>query len=332
MHACIHPPHSSYPPHPQVTNNPSITLIDFVEANPKTLAHLEMCHFNYPRMGGLHFFGPHLRSLSLFAQDLDCITGLTSCTSLERLWICETRITTIQGLGSCTRLRELYLCSNRIRCIQGLEGLGELRKLALSDNHITQITRLEGLGRLEQLQLGNNRIHHLHNAFHGNPALRRLNLSGNRITHFDDLVSLTHLPALTHLWLEDPNFERNAVCALSNYQTYLIHALPRLQRLDTIDITPAYRSVIEDIVDKKVMYYNMRMRTITRNVHFLMNLLENEHSFQLTEAEGFRDRLVQRVKMLRRVLHDVGILESFSGDAEVCAHVCLCRAHVCRRL
>jgi len=67
-----------------------------------------MCHFNLPRMACLNHF-TNLVSLCIIAQDIVEIAGLDKACLLERLWICETKISKIKGLDACTKLEELYL-------------------------------------------------------------------------------------------------------------------------------------------------------------------------------------------------------------------------------
>ena len=78
------------------------------EKNPYEVEYIEMCHFNLPKMKSLNNF-TNLVSLCIIAQDIEEIEGLDRAFLLERLWICETKISKIQGLEACTKLEELYL-------------------------------------------------------------------------------------------------------------------------------------------------------------------------------------------------------------------------------
>ena len=67
-----------------------------------------MCHYNLPKMLCLNKF-TNLVSLCIIAQDIEEIEGLEKAYALEKLWICETKITKIKGLDVCNKLEELYL-------------------------------------------------------------------------------------------------------------------------------------------------------------------------------------------------------------------------------
>lgn len=48
---------------------------------------------------------------------------------------------------------------------------------------------------------------------------------------------LASLPNLTDLVLKDPASIPNPVCLLCNYATHVLYHLPRLQRLDSYDVS-----------------------------------------------------------------------------------------------
>lgn len=48
---------------------------------------------------------------------------------------------------------------------------------------------------------------------------------------------LACLPNLTDLVLKDPTSSPNPVCLLCNYATHVLYHMPRLQRLDSYDIS-----------------------------------------------------------------------------------------------
>lgn len=52
-----------------------------------------------------------------------------------------------------------------------------------------------------------------------------------------ELTMLTCLPNLTDLILKDPTSIPNPVCLLCNYATHVLYHMPRLQRLDSYDIS-----------------------------------------------------------------------------------------------
>lgn len=208
---------------------------------------IEMCHFNLssPCITGVAFF-KNLTSLCIVAQDIEEMSGIEGLIHLEQLWICETKVTRISGLGKLRCLLKLFLykittnqCSygNQIARIENLEGQDRLQVLWLSDNEIQTLENLEPLKSLEQFQCGNNRIRTIGTAFYQNNELQDIMLSGNRICSFREILNLVHLPKLTNLSLSDPNFDDNPISSLFNYQTHVILHLPKLQFLDSLQIT-----------------------------------------------------------------------------------------------
>ncbi|KAH6566827.1 hypothetical protein BASA60_009315 [Batrachochytrium salamandrivorans] len=179
----------------------------------ESITSIEMCHYNFPVISHLSYF-PYLTTLYVVAQDVKSMFGLETCVHLVDLWICETRINTISGLEFCTKLKRLFLYSNRIKKIDGISMLKDLEQLWLCDNEITSIENLTNLKKLSNLQLGNNCIVNIGNSLNDNLSLQVLNLSGNRIFLFREILNLTRLPLLTHLCLSDPNYADNPICSL----------------------------------------------------------------------------------------------------------------------
>ncbi|KAI9356534.1 hypothetical protein DFJ73DRAFT_623012 [Zopfochytrium polystomum] len=288
-----------------------------------------MCHFNYPTITGLQHF-PSLTSLCIVAQDIRQITNLHHCPNLKKLWICETKITQIQSLDNCTELVELFLYSNKIKKISGLDKLLKLERLWLSDNEITKIPHLGTLVKLQDLQLGNNLIEAIGESLSSNSSLQSLNIAGNRLSSFRDVLFLASLPKLTSLCLSDPNYADNPLCSLCNYQTHVIYHLPNLKSLDTLDVTDESRRIISATVLKKRMYYNMRIRTIKRNTNFLLKMLHTRARDDERQIEADVFVLMEKCRKVQRRRDDLGLpptaetakAEVVSDKMEV-ARICL---------
>ncbi|KAI8846431.1 hypothetical protein BC829DRAFT_398533 [Chytridium lagenaria] len=291
---------------------------------PHTITRIEMCHFNYPVMTALHNFA-QLTSLCIVAQDVSTIAGLEDCPLLEQLWVCETRLSTISNIEKCINLKELYLYSNRIRKIQGLENLVKLENYGfpiMVNIEISKIQNLATLVNLKDIQVGNNRIASIGDSLNENLALEELNIAGNRLSSFRDVLYLARLPRLTSLCLSDPNFADNPICSLCNYQTHVIYHLPNLRSLDTLDVTDESRRIISATILKKRMYYNMRIRTIKRNTNFLIKSLQ---TYNVDDEKHIEDDVVvltKRIKRIQRKRDDLGFpppgdkIEQFSGISE----------------
>ncbi|TPX66556.1 hypothetical protein SpCBS45565_g04405 [Spizellomyces sp. 'palustris'] len=274
-----------------VCTHNNITLTTYTTTPPTSLS---LCFYNLPSLSVLTHF-TSLTSLCIVAQDITSLKGLNACPFLERLWVCETFVEVLEGLEGCRELRELFLYTNRIRRIEGLDACTKLQVLWLCDNDISTLENISGLKHLKQLHLGNNRIESVGDALDENIALENLNLSGNAISSFRQVMFLSRLPNLHSLCLSDPNFAENPICGLSNYQTHVIYHLPNLKWLDTLQVTEESRRIINATVMKKRMYYNMRIRTIKRNTNFLLKVLETRTS-DASHLESDLRTLIERVK------------------------------------
>jgi hypothetical protein len=159
----------------------------------------------------------------------------------------------------------LYLIRyfNRITKLENLDKLRLLEHLSVSDNEVQAISNLSTLKNLKILQLGNNHIESIGNSLNECHSLVELNLAGNRISSFREILHLARLKNLENLCLSDPNFSDNPICCLCNYQTYVIHHLPKLLSFDTITVTAESRKLIGATIIKKRMYCIFNIGIIT---------------------------------------------------------------------
>ncbi|XP_042638021.1 leucine-rich repeat-containing protein 9 [Orycteropus afer afer] len=240
---------------------------EMVKQEGSDTTNLEMFFSGYPRIVGLSLF-PNLTSLTIVAQDIKEISGLETCLLLKELWIAECFIEKIEGLQGCRNLEKLYLYYNKISKIENLEKLIRLEVLWLNHNAIKNIEGLQTLKNLNDLNLAGNLISCIGRCLDPNEQLERLNLSGNQICSFKDLTNLTRLHHLKDLSLNDPQYKANPVCLLCNYSTHVLYHLPCLQRLDTFDVSSNQIKELADTTTmKKIMYYNMRIKTVQRHLN-----------------------------------------------------------------
>ena len=99
-----------------------------------SITKLEMSHFNITNINRKFSVFRNLKSLTIVAQDISFMSenSLIDCNCLEKLWICETKISEINGLPC--NLTHLYLYSNQIKRIAGIEKCKDLNTLWLNDN------------------------------------------------------------------------------------------------------------------------------------------------------------------------------------------------------
>ncbi|XP_072171420.1 leucine-rich repeat-containing protein 9-like [Diadema setosum] len=249
---------------------------------------LEMFFSGYPRMVGLQFF-PNVTTLVIMGQDITEMEYLHHCPKLTELWISESKLAHIGDLSACKKLKKLYLYSNQIERIENLSHLQQLEVLWLSHNIITNIEGLTGLSSLLELNLASNKIEKIGHALDSHSQLENLNLSGNNICSFKDITHLVRLPRLKSLGLKDPLYAPNPVCYLCNYSTHVLYHLPWLERLDAYDVSnKSLREMAEATVMKKKMYYNMRVKTMKRN---MSDILRQLHKEKRLLTRGTKDRL-----------------------------------------
>ncbi|XP_031524988.1 leucine-rich repeat-containing protein 9 isoform X2 [Papio anubis] len=256
---------------------------------------LEMFFLGYPRIVGLSLF-PNLTSLTIVAQDIKEIAGLEPCLQLKELWIAECCIEKIEGLQECRNLEKLYLYFNKISKIENLEKLIKLKVLWLNHNSIKIIEGLQTLKNLKDLNLAGNLINSIGRCLDSNEQLERLNLSGNQVCSFKELTNLTRLPCLKDLCLNDPQYKTNPVCLLCNYSTHVLYHLPCLQRFDTLDVSAKQIKELADTTAmKKIMYYNMRIKTLQRHLNEDLEKL-NDRKCKLQKLPEERIKLFSFVK------------------------------------
>ncbi|XP_061113948.1 leucine-rich repeat-containing protein 9 [Conger conger] len=250
---------------------------------------LEMFFSGYPRMVGLSLF-PRLTELIVVGQSVSHIQGLEFCPLLQELWVVECQLTKISGLQTCSQLQKLFIYDNKISKIENLEMLDCLQVLWLNSNCITLIEGLDTLQNLQELNLADNAIERIGHSLDCNSGLENLNLSGNKISSFKELTHLARLPNLKSLGLQDPQSVPNPVCLLCNYSTHVLYHMPGLRRLDNYDVSNRQiKDAAESTVMKKMMYYNMRVKSVQRQLAKAQaKLLEHKKKLLKLPEESLR--------------------------------------------
>ncbi|XP_035243517.1 leucine-rich repeat-containing protein 9 isoform X2 [Anguilla anguilla] len=260
-----------------------------VSQDGSNIRSLEMFFSGYPRMVGLSLF-PRLSQLIVVGQSVSHIEGLEFCPLLQELWVVECQLTNVSGLQTCRQLQKLYIYDNKISKIENLEMLDSLEVLWINSNCITLIEGLDTLLNLRELNLADNAIERIGHGLDCNSGLENLNLSGNKISSFKELTHLARLPSLTSLGLKDPQSVPNPVCLLCNYATHVLYHMPGLQRLDTYYVSNRQiKDTAESTVMKKMMYYNMRVKSAQRQLAKTQaKLLEHKKKLMKLPEERIR--------------------------------------------
>ncbi|XP_039271513.2 leucine-rich repeat-containing protein 9-like [Styela clava] len=254
-------------------------------SNGTSIKKLEMFFSGFPRIVGLVHF-PHLTSLIIVGQTISKIENLEHCPELRELWIAECQLKTIHGLENNKRISKLYLYDNQIEKIENIAHLHALDILWLSKNKLKRIENVENLKWLQELNVAGNQIQSIGHSMDNLSHLHVLNLSGNKLSSLKDITHLTKLTKLVDLSFKDPLYSCNPVCLLCNYSTHILYHLPKLVRLDSLDVSsPQMRELAEATVQKKKMYYNMRVKNTRRNLTTLQNRLNKDRRLLLQVPE-----------------------------------------------
>ncbi|XP_068538559.1 leucine-rich repeat-containing protein 9 [Anas acuta] len=279
----------------------------------KTTA-LEMFFSGYSRIVGMEYF-PNLTTLTLIGQSIQNITDLEHCLLLKELWIAECCLVKIDGLQKCVNLEKLYLYCNEISRIENLESLTKLNVLWLNNNMIKNIEGLHTLQNLQEVNLAGNLIEKIGSCLDFNIQIEILNLSGNKLSSFKELTSLSRLPNLKDLGLNDPQYGPNPVCLLSNYAIHVLYHIPQLQRFDTYDVSQKHiKILVETTVLKKIMYYHMRVKSVHRQLHDRLEELK-ESKCRLQNLPEKKIKLFScNIKHLERELAKLEMLDKTSRN------------------
>ncbi|XP_071894260.1 leucine-rich repeat-containing protein 9 isoform X2 [Anas platyrhynchos] len=279
----------------------------------KTTA-LEMFFSGYSRIVGMEYF-PNLTTLTLIGQSIQNITDLEHCLLLKELWIAECCLVKIDGLQKCVHLEKLYLYCNEISRIENLESLTKLNVLWLNNNMIKNIEGLHTLQNLQEVNLAGNLIEKIGSCLDFNIQIEILNLSGNKLSSFKELTSLSRLPNLKDLGLNDPQYGPNPVCLLSNYAIHVLYHIPQLQRFDTYDVSEKHiKILVETTVLKKIMYYHMRVKSVHRQLRDRLEELK-ESKCRLQNLPEKKMKLFScNIKHLERELAKLEMLDKTSRN------------------
>lgn len=134
---------------------------------------------------------------------------------------------------------------------------------------------------MKELWVAGNQIDSIKTSLDSLVNLTDLNISGNKICSFKEVLNLNRLPNLKILSFYDPHFGENPICNLCNYQTYVLYHLRNITKLDTLAISEEAKAFAESTLMRKKMYYNMRIKTIERTFSTLSKLAEKASKIKL---------------------------------------------------
>ncbi|XP_058595191.1 leucine-rich repeat-containing protein 9 isoform X4 [Neofelis nebulosa] len=201
--------------------------------------------------------GSDISELEMFFSGYPRIVGLSLFPNLTSLTIVAQDIKEISGLETCLQLKELWIAECCIEKIGGLQECRNLEKLYLYFNKISKIENLEKLLRLEVLWLNHNTIKNIE-GLQTLKNLNDLNLAGNLISSIGRCL--------------DPN-----------------------EQLERLNLSGNQICSFKTTAMKKIMYYNMRIKTVQRHLHEDLEKL-NERKCKLQKLPEERIKLFSFVK------------------------------------
>ncbi|OQR95919.1 hypothetical protein THRCLA_07461 [Thraustotheca clavata] len=302
---------ASMPDLEELCNANGITRKQFAKRAGSIIV-LEMFLGFWPRMISCKYF-TNLKEISIVKQPtIVMMEGLENCPAIETLRIIECSLLRIEGLSNATRLKYLNLSSNQISNMENLSKCTSLETLWLNDNRIDKIAGLNDCINLKKLWVCKNNISKLDSGLEPCKVLDELNIAANQLSNFQALQPLSKLPSLVSLSLSDPHYGDNPVCRLCNYQTYLLCQLPQLTFLDTIELNPLNKQIADSTLMKKRMYYNMRIKTIKRNISNCLRHARQCYTDHLNYANFNLNALMRELSDLDKEIEDEKELANIS--------------------
>ncbi|KAG9481289.1 hypothetical protein GDO78_010496 [Eleutherodactylus coqui] len=222
----------------------------------------ELCLCNGVNYDRIRQDGPATKTLEMFFSGFPKMVGLFYFPNLTNLTLVGQSIERICNLKSCPLLEELWVTECLLTRIEGLQDCQHLKKLFLYHNSITTIEGLENLNKLEVVWLNDNEI----DVIEGLDTLlnlKELNLAGNLIHSIGICL--------------DPN----------------VH-------LERLNLSGNKISSFKSTVMKKLMYYNMRAKTISRQ---LREELEKLKDLKIKLEQTPKDR-IKRLIFHRKILEE----------------------------
>ncbi|EMP30661.1 Leucine-rich repeat-containing protein 9 [Chelonia mydas] len=165
----------------------------------------------------------------MFFSGYPMIAGMFRTPNLTTLTLVGQSIQKISDLEYCPLLKNLWIAECCLTKIDGLQHCTNLEKLYLYYNEISTIENLETLMKLEIIWLNNNQIKEIQ-GLHTLQNLKELNLAGNLIHKIGTCFDPNEQ-------LERLNLSGNRICSF------------------------------KATVMKKIMYYNMRVKSVHRQLN-----------------------------------------------------------------
>ena len=174
--------------------------------------------------------------------------------------------------------------------------------MGICENKIKKIENLPIT--IESLSIALNFIENLSENLLEYEELKELNISGNLLSSFKDIIIISKIKKLEELNLNDPNFGENPICLMNNYRLFVLHLIPKLKLLDEALISKEEFEEYEYIYQKKSTFYKNKIKQMNRISKLSFKLLKIfSWSFKMMKSLQilfFR----KRIKMLQYIQYE----------------------------
>ncbi len=124
------------------------------------------------------------------------LTGLEGAADLWRLNLSGDTVKTLAPLQNCKKLAQLDVTGNQLTDLKGLESAIELEELYAANNALTSLDGLENSTILNTVNLRGNQLQDLGRLGKSAEALKKINLSDNKLTDIEELSGSVSLEGL----------------------------------------------------------------------------------------------------------------------------------------
>lgn len=252
-----------------------------------------------------HF--PSLVELRVMCQSgIRDLQGIGCCVLLEKLHVTSCGLRDLgSDISNCTQLNTLDVSCNELQRLRHLAGLHELKKLWANENLLTSLDDVSLVTSLEEIWVARNFIDEIDTSLDRLGSLRELNIAQNKVGTFKEVLNLARLPELKKLSLNDPHFGANPVCSLSNYRTYVLCHLRTLEQFDGTSIDKETKLLTDATFYKKRMYYNMRIKTLKRNMSNVIRKAKEETRASESRINMSLSILLRQYKEVQREIDEL---------------------------
>ncbi|GHF92302.1 Calx-beta domain-containing protein [Thalassotalea marina] len=221
----------------------------------------------------------NLSYLYAIRNNIEDITPLAQLKQLETLHLTSNQVSQVSPIRQLTALATLYIDSNNVSSLNSLSGHVSLTNISSNFNAISSLENVGEFPKLSSLSLTGNQLTNVPSL--DMPALTKLELSQNSITHIATIKSLTKLQELN--LYDNPISElsvENLPASLSslNIGNTQISSLAFVEQLPNIGELNIQNTTIDDVSSLNRLLRLMSLNLADTNISDVSSLF-NLHNF-----------------------------------------------------